>query len=307
MQLNIFNKFLEFLEHRQVLQNEPMKNHTTFKIGGLADFLVLPETIEQIQKSILLCKKNNINYYIIGNGSNLLVSDDGFNGVIIKIFKNFKGIDINNNIIKVKSGTLLSLVAKSAYENCLSGLEFAGGIPGSIGGGVCMNAGAYGSELKDIIKQVTVIDKQGNIINLTNMECEFEYRNSKILREKFIVLEVILELKKLELDEKSKILEAMKNYNMQRVEKQPVSLPNAGSIFKRPIDNFAGKLIMDSGLRGFCIGGASISEKHCGFIVNNNNATCSDVLALIKLAQTEVKEKFNILLEEEIRIIGKFK
>ncbi|MFI3230088.1 MAG: UDP-N-acetylmuramate dehydrogenase [bacterium] len=304
---NIFELLSKFLSQEQILKSEPMKKHTSFKIGGNADFLVLPNSISQIQEAISTCQQNNINYYVIGNGSNLLVSDDGFDGVIIKISKNFKGIEFDENnksVISIKSGTLLSLVAKKAYENSLSGLEFASGIPGTIGGGVCMNAGAYGSELKDIITHVIVLNTKSNqIVKLSNKECNFKYRNSDILKKGLIVLEVIL---KLNYAEKSDISATMKEFNRQRTEKQPVNLPSAGSTFKRPLDNFAGKLIMDAGLRGYTIGGASISEKHCGFIVNDNNATCNDVLSLINLARTKVKEEFNILLEEEIRIIGKF-
>ncbi len=304
----IFELLSKFLSHEQILKSEPMKNHTSFKIGGNADFLVLPNSISQIQEAISICQQNNINYYVIGNGSNLLVSDSGFDGVIIKISKNFKGIEFgeenNKRELSVKAGTLLSLVAKKAYENSLTGLEFASGIPGTIGGGVCMNAGAYGSELKDIITHVIVLNTKSNqIVKLSNKECNFEYRNSEILKKGLIVLEVILNLNHAE---KSDISATMKEFNRQRTEKQPVNLPSAGSTFKRPLDNFAGKLIMDAGLRGYTIGGASISEKHCGFIVNDNNATCEDVLSLINLARTKVKDEFNILLEEEVRIIGKF-
>ena len=295
--MNIFEKILN---KDQIFINESMKKHTTFKIGGNADFLLLPNSIQQILDCIKICKENNIDYYIIGNGSNLLVSDKGFRGVIIKLFKNFNNIDINKNIIKAQSGATLSSIAKKAYENSLKGFEFASGIPGTIGGGVCMNAGAYGGELKDIVKQVTVLDND-KILTLTNKNCDFEYRNSKILKDKLIVLEVIIELKE---GEKEEILSKMKENNKTRNDKQPVEYPSAGSTFKRPLNNFAGKLIMEAGLAGKSIGDACISEKHCGFIINKGNATCEDVLKLADFTCSQVKSKFNVDLEKEIRVIG---
>ncbi len=295
--MDIFEKVLN---KEQIFINEPMKKHTTFKIGGNADFLLLPNTVEEIKNIIKICQDNNINYYIVGNGSNLLVSDKGFRGAIIKLFKNFNKIQIENNIIKAQSGATLSAIAKKAYDNSLQGLEFASGIPGTIGGGVCMNAGAYGGELKDVIKEVTIL-KDNEIITLNNKDCEFEYRNSKILKEKLLVLEVTIQL---ENGIKENILAKMKENNKSRNEKQPVEYPSAGSTFKRPPNNFAGKLIMEAGLAGKTIGGACISKKHCGFIINNGNATCNDVLTLADFACKQVKEKFNINLEKEIRVIG---
>lgn len=295
--MNIFEKVLS---KEQIFINEPMKKHTTFKIGGNADILILPYTLEQIIECIQICEQNNIEYYVIGNGSNLLVSDKGFRGVIIKLFKNFNKIELDKNIIKVQSGATLSAIAKKAYDNSLKGFEFASGIPGTIGGGVCMNAGAYGGELKDVIKQVTVLE-DNKVTILNNKECEFEYRNSKILKNKLIVLDVSIEL---EQGNKDEILAKMKENNKIRNEKQPVEYPSAGSTFKRPPNNFAGKLIMEAGLAGKTIGGACISKKHCGFIINNGNATCKDVLELADFACKQVKDKFNINLEKEIRVIG---
>ena len=295
--MNIFEKVLS---KEQIFINEPMKKHTTFKIGGNADILILPYTLEQIIECIQICEQNNMEYYVIGNGSNLLVSDKGFRGVIIKLFKNFNKIELDKNVIKVQSGATLSAIAKKAYDNSLKGFEFASGIPGTIGGGVCMNAGAYGGELKDVIKQVTVLE-DNKVTILNNKECEFEYRNSKILKNKLIVLEVLIEL---EQGNKDEILAKMKENNKIRNEKQPVEYPSAGSTFKRPPNNFAGKLIMEAGLAGKTIGGACISKKHCGFIINNGNATCKDVLELADFACKQVKDKFNINLEKEIRVIG---
>ncbi len=295
--MNIFEKILN---KDQIFIDESMKKHTTFKIGGKADFLLLPNSIQQISDCIKLCKENNIDYYIIGNGSNLLVYDKGFRGAIIKLFKNFNNISINKNIIKAQSGATLSSIAKKAYESSLKGFEFASGIPGTIGGGVCMNAGAYGGELKDIVKQVTVL-QDNDILTLNNKDCDFEYRNSKILKDKLVVLEVIIELQE---GDKEKILYKMKENNKTRNEKQPIEYPSAGSTFKRPLNNFAGKLIMEAGLSGTSIGDACISKKHCGFIINKGNATCEDVLKLADFACKQVEDKFNIVLEKEVRVIG---
>lgn len=295
--MNIFEKVLD---KNQIFIDEPMKKHTTFKIGGKADYLLLPNSLEQILSCIKICKENNIDYYVIGNGSNLLVTDKGFRGAIIKIFKNFNNIKIDGNVITAKSGATLSAIAKKAYDNSLKGLEFASGIPGTIGGGVCMNAGAYGGELKDVVKTVTIL-KDDKIIILDNKDCNFEYRNSKILKERLVVLEVSLELKE---GDKEEILSKMKKNTKSRNEKQPVEYASAGSTFKRPTNNFAGKLIMEAGLSGKAIGGACISQKHCGFIINKGDATCEDVLKLADFVCREVKEKFNIELEKEIRIIG---
>lgn len=297
---NLIDNIKEFLKEEQILKNEPMSKHTTFRIGGKADIVLFPQSIEEIKKCIDYCEENNINYYVIGNGSNLLVSDKGFKGIIIKIFKNFNNIEANRNTIKAQAGATLSAISKFALEKSLSGFEFASGIPGTIGGGVCMNAGAYGGELKDIIKSVTVIEN-GKITKLKNSECQFEYRNSRILKEKLTVLEAEIELKN---GNREEILSKMKEINKTRNEKQPIEYPSAGSTFKRPLNNFAGKLIMEAGLKGRNVGGAYISEKHCGFIVNKGGATCKDVLELAEIACKEVKEKFNINLEKEIRIIG---
>ena len=294
------NIFSNILKHNQIFIDESMKKHTTFRIGGKADFLLLPNTIQEILACIDVCQKNDIDYYIIGNGSNLLVSDKGFRGAIIKLFKNFNDININSNIIKAQSGATLSSIAKKAYDNSLTGIEFASGIPGTIGGGICMNAGAYGGELKDIIEEVVVLSNN-QILTLKNEDCGFEYRNSNILKNKLLVLEATIKLEK---GKKEDILCKMKENNKSRNEKQPIEYPSAGSTFKRPLNNFAGKLIMDAGLAGKTIGGACISNKHCGFIVNTNSATCEDVLALVDFAYNEVKNKFNVELKKEIRVIG---
>lgn len=297
---NLIKYIKQFLQDEQILLNEPMIKHTTFRIGGKADIMLLPKSIDEILKCVDYCEKNNINYYVIGNGSNLLVSDKGFRGVIIKILKNFNNVELNGTLIKAQAGATLSSISKVALENSLQGFEFASSIPGSIGGGICMNAGAYGGELKDVVKNVTVI-KDGKILQLNNDECEFEYRNSRILKEKLIVLEVSIELQS---GNKDLIIEKMKDIRNNRNEKQPVEYASAGSTFKRPLNNFAGKLIMEAGLKGRNVGGAYVSEKHCGFIINKGDATCQDVLQLIDIVYSEVYNKFNIKLEKEIRVIG---
>lgn len=298
--------FEEFMNAEQILINQPMKKYTTFKVGGNTDFLLLPKSIDEIVNCVKCCEENNLNYYFIGNGSNLLVSDKGFRGAIIKIGSNFNDFSVRDNTITAKAGITLAKVSKIALENSLSGLEFAGGIPGTLGGGICMNAGAYDGELKDFITSVTVLktndfDEKYEIRTLNNEECEFEYRNSKILKNSLIVLEATFELNK---GNKDEILYKMKNFGKLRNEKQPIEFPSAGSTFKRPPNNFAGKLIMDAGLRGFSIGGACISEKHCGFIINKGDATCEDILELINFVKLQVSSKFGVDLQEEVRIIG---
>ena len=285
-----------------VLFDEPMKKHTTFKIGGNADVFIIPNDSGEIIDAIKLCEEFKAPFYIIGNGSNILVGDGGINGVVIQIFKNMGNIGVNGNIIKAEGGALLSLISRKALEEGLTGLEFASGIPGTVGGGVCMNAGAYGGEMKDIISKVVVL-KNGEILELSNEESEFEYRNSCILKNGMIVLEAEMVLQKGKADE---IKEKMFEFNRLRSEKQPLEFPSAGSAFKRPEGYFAGKLIMDSGLRGYSVGGASVSEKHCGFIINKGNATAKDVITLIEDVKRIVNDKFGVMLKPEIRFIGNF-
>lgn len=282
--------------------NEPMKNHTTFKIGGNADVFVVPENTEQLIFAIMCCIENNVPYYVIGNGSNLLVGDKGYRGVIIQLFKNFSSIRVDGEKINVTSGAMLSAVAKTALDNSLCGMEFASGIPGTVGGAVCMNAGAYGGEMKDIIESVTVLDiKTGEVSELTNAQAQFAYRTSGIMKSGNIVLNAVFSLKK---GDKAEISEKMNTLNAQRREKQPLEFPSAGSTFKRPEGYFAGKLIDDSGLRGYSVGDAQVSEKHCGFVVNKGNATAEDVLKLIDDVTKIVYDKFGVKLEPEVRIIG---
>lgn len=280
--------------------NEPMAGHTTFKTGGPADIMLLPESAEEITEAIKICKSNSLPCILIGNGSNLLVRDKGIRGVVIKLGKGFSRIEVKNCRVRAQAGALLSTVANAAYRASLKGMEFAAGIPGSIGGAVCMNAGAYGGEMKDIIKEVTVFDGE-KIKTISNNEAEFEYRNSRIMKEKMTVLEAVMELEKGETEE---IKALMDELAARRREKQPLDKPSAGSTFKRPEGHFAGKLIEEAGLRGFSIGGAQVSEKHCGFVVNRGGATSRDILELIDEIKGRVYENSGVMLECEVRLIG---
>lgn len=286
----------------KVLLDEPMKNHTSFKIGGPTDIMVIPGSEKELIEGIKICKDNNINYYIMGNGSNLLASDKGIEGVVIKISEEFGDIVVNDTFIKAESGALLTVVSKKALKNSLTGLEFASGIPGSIGGAITMNAGAYGGEMKDIITKVRCLDSDGNVVEYSNEEMEFRYRKSRVEDEGLIVLSVEMELEK---GDYKAIEEKMRELTEKRTSKQPLHLPSAGSTFKRPEGYFAGKLIDDSGLRGIRYGGAQVSEKHCGFIVNIDNATSEDVRTLIKTVQKIVKDNYGVELETELKIIGR--
>lgn len=297
----IFDRLVNKISEELVHKNELMSKHTSFKIGGPADILITPASVEDIKNSICICHENNIDYTIIGNGSNLLVSDKGIRGVVIKISDKFNQISINENEIKAQAGVLLSVLANKAMEMSLGGFEFASGIPGTLGGAVTMNAGAYGGEMKDVVTEVTAIDKSGNIIKLNNEEANFGYRTSKIQENDYIVLETIIKLKNFD---KKIIKEKTAELTQKRTSKQPLHLPSAGSTFKRPTGYFAGKLIQDSGLKGTRIGDAQVSEKHSGFIVNVGKASFEDVYNLIKLVQKVVRDKYDVELQTEVKILG---
>lgn len=294
----IINEIEKLLGYENVLINEPMKNHTTFKIGGLCDVFVKPTTVEQVKEVVKLLQDNNINYYIVGNGSNLLVSDEGYRGVIINLFNNFSDITVKDDIITANAGALLGKIGHVALDNGLKGFEFATGIPGTLGGAVVMNAGAYGGEMKDVLVSATVLTKDGDIITLSNEELELSYRSSIIEKNGYIVLSADIKLSKGDKDEIKALISELAT---RRRDKQPLEYPSAGSTFKRPKDNFAGKLIMDAGLRGYSVGGAMVSEKHCGFVINKGNATCKDVIELTDNVKQKVKEQFGIELELEVK------
>ena len=299
---DLYRLFVDVLKDGKVLIDEPMKRHTSFKIGGPVDVMVVPGSEEELIKAIEICRNNNIDYIVMGNGSNILVSDNGISGVVIKISEELGKITINETNLRAQAGALLTVVSKRAFKACLKGLEFASGIPGSIGGAVTMNAGAYGGEMKDVVTKVKCIDKDGKIVMLSNEEMNFGYRRSRVQDEGLIVMEVEMKLSKGNYDE---IQGRMRDYNKRRITKQPLELPSGGSTFRRPEGYYAGKLIEDAGLKGMRLGGAQVSEVHSGFIVNVDNATCDDVTNLIKVVQKVVRDKFDVLLEPEIKLVGK--
>ena len=290
-------------EQVEILVAEPMKNHTTFRIGGPADALALPKTPEEVAEVVRFCHEHAQPYYVLDNGSNLLVSDEGYRGLVLQLYRNFNDIQVNGETITVQSGAMLAAVARTAYQTGLTGLEFASGIPGTIGGAVVMNAGAYGGEMKNVLKEVTVLTKEGEVLVIPAKALELGYRTSVIPKNGWIVLGAVLQLKK---GDQEQILARMEELKEQRITKQPLDLPSAGSTFKRPEGYFAGKLIMDAGLRGFTVGGAQVSEKHCGFVVNRGNATAADVWKLICEVKRRVKEMTGVELEPEVKLLGDF-
>lgn len=290
-----------FMPENSVFIDEPMKKHTTFRIGGPADVLVKPTDIEQIKRLCLECKKADVPYVILGNGSNVLVADEGIRGVVILLLDNYGRIRVENDIITAQAGARLSKIGSIALSKSLSGFEFACGIPGTLGGACIMNAGAYGGEMKDILLSVTAMDADGNIKEYEPHEMRLGYRSSRFSEEGLIVLEAKLQLHR---GKQGEIEAAMKDLAVRRREKQPLEYPSAGSTFKRPEGYFAGKLIMDAGLRGFTVGGAAVSEKHCGFVINKGDATAADVCSLMHQVSDKVKDKFGVELEPEVKIIG---
>ena len=294
-----------------VRTGELMKTHTTFRIGGAADYYVTPQAEKQIADVIAFLKKSDIKYIVIGNGSNILVSDEGFRGVVVELGDGFSDYeflqDSQDNsdevLVKASAGMKLTRLGNQLAANGIAGFEFATGIPGCIGGAVRMNAGAYGGEMKDVLVEATVLDTEGNVRTLKNEELELGYRHSIVKEKNYIVLEAVIELKKGSADSIKAVMDDLKE---KRVSKQPLDRPSAGSTFKRPEGHFAGKLIMDAGLRGFQVGGAQVSEKHCGFVVNAGGATAEDVLNLVKAVHKKVQDEFGILLETEIKFLGEF-
>lgn len=280
--------------------NEPLARHTSFEIGGPADLLCVPNSIEQLINAIQICKSNAMRYYLLGNGSNLLFSDAGFRGVVISTRKMDSKIAVEETRLTADAGCSLKEICEVAAEHSLTGLEFAYGIPGSLGGAVYMNAGAYGGEMKDVLLQVECLDDQGNIRVLPLNELELGYRTSIFERTGWCVLRATLQLQS---GQSEIIHETMNNLMQQRKDKQPLEYPSAGSAFKRPVGAFAGGLIDQCGLRGFQVGGAAISQKHCGFIVNMGNATCENVLELARQVSEIVEKETGFKLEKEIRVV----
>ena len=303
MNQKVIEKFWNLLGKDRVLVDEPMKRHTTFRIGGPADFFLLPSTVDEVRGILEICHEEELPYFILGNGSNLLVSDKGYRGVIIQLYRNFSNISVEGNEICASSGALLSQIAAAARNASLTGFEFAGGIPGTLGGAVFMNAGAYGGELKDVLKEAVVMTEQGEILTLPVEKLEMGYRTSRIKKAGYLVLEARLVLEQGDMD---KIRDITKDLTEKRVSKQPLEYPSAGSTFKRPEGYFAGKLIMDAGLRGYQVGDAQVSEKHCGFVINKGNATAADVLTLIENVREKVQEQFGVTLEPEVKFLGEF-
>ena len=285
----------------KLIENEPMKKHTTFKIGGPDDMYVSVGSIDELSELLKLAKETQTPYTVIGNGSNILVGDNGIRGLVIEIGSNLAYCEADGDKIYAQAGALLSKIASLAATNSLSGMEEISGIPGTLGGGIYMNAGAYGGEIKNVIKNVTYVDTDGEIITVTGDECNFGYRQSIFTDGKKFVVSAELDLKK---DDKTAISERMADFRKRRCDKQPLAYPSAGSTFKRPEGYFAGALIEQAGLKGYGIGGACVSDLHAGFIINCGDATAKDVLDLISYVQKTVYDKFGVTLEPEVRLLG---
>ena len=296
----IIKRLEQTVESDQFLREEPMKKHITFRVGGPAACFLTPSTKEQIREILHICQEEKTPYFILGNGSNLLVSDQGFDGVVLQVYKNMNQVTVEGEHLRVQAGALLSATARKALEAGLTGMEFAAG---TMGGAVVTNAGAYGGEMKDILESVTVLTPEGEQKELKNEELQLGYRTSVVKEKGYIVLEAVLSLKK---GDPEAIKSRMDELKEQRVTKQPLEYPSAGSTFKRPEGYFAGKLIQDAGLRGYQVGGAQVSEKHCGFVINKENATAKDVVDLIHDVQRIVYEKFQVQLETEVKFLGEF-
>ena len=303
MNSEIRKMFCDLLGEDRVFTEEAMSQHTTFKIGGPADYFLVPDKGKDVGQIIKICREKEIPYFILGNGSNLLVGDGGYRGAVIQIYKNMSSVTVEGTEITVQAGTLLSAVAAAAKNASLTGFEFAGGIPGTVGGAVVMNAGAYGGEMKDVLTEVTVMNREGDIFTLPAEKLELGYRTSVIKTAGYIVLEAKIRLKE---GDPEVIRETMKDLTIRRTTKQPLEYPSAGSTFKRPEGYFAGKLIMDSGLAGYQVGGAQVSEKHCGFVINAGGATAKDVRTLMDNVRDIVYEKYGVTLEPEVKFLGDF-
>lgn len=296
----MFEKLKSIVGEDYIRQNESMAKHCTFRCGGEAEIYIVPGTVEELAQVIAVCKESNYSYMVIGNGSNILVRDEGYKGAIIEINNRISSIDVIGEEIIADAGAKLSAVAVTAYENDLAGFEFAHGIPGNVGGAVVMNAGAYGGEMKDVIKWVKVLNNNNEVEKIEAKDLELGYRTSVIAKKGMVVLQMCIEL---QIGSAGEIGEMMQILMEKRRFKQPLEYPSAGSTFKRPEGYFAGKLIEDAGLRGYAVGGAMVSKKHCGFVINYDNATATDVLKLMQDVQDKVKENSGVTLEPEVKII----
>ena len=303
MEQNFETCLYNVVDAAKIQKDEPMKKHTTFRIGGPADYFIMPSNEKELAETIRVCREFSIPIYIVGNGSNLLVSDKGYEGVIIQIYKQMNQVKVEGAQIHAQAGALLSMIAKRALDAELTGFEFAAGNPGTLGGACVMNAGAYGGEMKDVLKSVTVLTGKGEVKTLAKEELELGYRTSVIAKKGYIVLEAVLELQK---GEKEKIQAVMDDLKERRVTKQPLEYPSAGSTYKRPEGYFAGKQIQAAGRRGFQVGGAQVSEKHCGFVINKDQATASDVMNLMNQVSDKVYEEFGVRLQPEVKRLGEF-
>ena len=303
MNSEIIKKFCDLLGEERVFTGEAMSRHTTFKIGGPADYFLMPDKDTDVGRIVKICKESAIPYFILGNGSNLLVGDKGYRGVILQIFKKMNQIRVEENKIYAGAGALLSKIAATALSESLTGFEFAAGIPGTLGGAVRMNAGAYGGEMKQVLESVEVMTADGEFLTIPVEEMGLAYRTSVVEQKNYIVLEAVISLEK---GNPEKIKEVMDDLKEKRVTKQPLEYASAGSTFKRPEGYFAGKLIEDAGLRGFRVGDAQVSEKHCGFVINRGNASAAEVMELMRQVEDKVEENSGVRLEAEVRRIGEF-
>lgn len=302
MQSSVLARLKE-LPQVTIIENAPMKDYTSFQVGGPADLLVCPETAEALAACRRILKEENVPTTVIGAGSNLLVSDSGIRGVVLRLCKPFSKITVEGTSLIAEAGVSLARLANEALSHSLTGLEFASGIPGSLGGAVFMNAGAYGGEMKDVVVETTYLDANGTICRMSGDAHDFGYRKSIFCGTENIILSSRLELKEGNPDE---IRATMLDLNGRRKEKQPLNFPSAGSTFKRPTGYFAGKLIEDAGLKGFSVGGAQVSEKHAGFVINKGGATAGDIYKLMQEVSRIVFEKFGVSLEPEVRMLGDF-
>lgn len=303
MNKTFLNFVRELYAEEDILEKEPMARHTTFKVGGPADCFLQVSNVEQLAATINYLNQTGQEYFVLGNGSNLLVSDKGYRGVILQIGQKMSEVSVEGTLVRAQAGATMAQTARAAMEAGLSGLEFASGIPGTVGGGIVMNAGAYDGEMKQVVESVTVLSPDGDVMVLDNDAMEFGYRMSAIKNRGFIVLEAVFRLQE---GSRERIQAKMEELAAKRREKQPLTYPSAGSTFKRPEGHFAGKLIMDAGLRGRRLGGAQVSEKHCGFLINSGGASAQDIYDLMEEIQERVYNAFEIRLEPEVILLGKF-